>query len=200
MALEHRVDPNRYDRILNDNLRYERAVDPTVHGGWRWIWVWPLIAALFLWWAGWGWGGSGGWWFAHLHSENHVADSGGSRAPLQQADTARDILASRDKVMFIGQRFEANNIPVQKRVNSRVIWIGADNPMLAIMPGTPSDVVKNAAAGKEIDVAGVIKQAPAPDQAKQQWALNDQDMLQLERQGAYIELSQMTTPETGTDH
>ena len=66
--------------------------------------------------------------------------------------------------------------------------------MLAVVNGTPSAAERNAAPGQNVSATGLVKQAPPPDQAKQRWALSDEDMARLEQQGAYIELSQLTIP------
>ena len=199
MAVEHRVNPNSYNRILNHNLGFEGTIDPNAHANWRWMWVWPLIAVLFLWWAGWGWGHSGGWWFGHLHPDYSSVAASNSHPYQPEYVTGSEVLASREKVMFIGQRFQADNVPVQKRVNARALWIGQGNPMLAIVNGTVIANARNTGPWKEVNAVGFIKQAPPPDQAKQQWALSDQDMSQLEKQGAYIELSELSSPQSTVD-
>lgn len=219
MAVADQLNPDRYDRILDDSGN-DRTPASNRGRGSRWLWLWPIAAALVFWWAGWGWGTSGGWWFGHNRGETNSAPAQSSAkktgkrtsAEIKQQEmmtrgdiakektyttaTGADIVASREKVIYIGKRFQATGIPIQRRVNGRVLWIGQGTPMLAVVNGTPTPAERNAAPGKDVNAMGMVKQAPPPDQAKQRWALSDEDMAQLEQQGAYIELSQLTVPQS----
>ena len=217
MAVADQLNPDRYNRILDDSGN-DRTPASNRRRGVRWLWLWPIAAAVVFWWAGWGWGNSGGWWFGHNRGEisGVAAQSNGrtSGSPasaeikqqemISRGDIAKektyttasgaDIVASGEKVIYIGKRFQATGIPIQRRVNGRVLWIGQGTSMLAVVNGTPSAAERNAAPGQNVSATGLVKQAPPPDQAKQRWALSDEDMARLEQQGAYIELSQLTIP------
>lgn len=224
MAVAGQLNPDRYNRILDDSGN-DRTPVSRKHRRLRWLWLWPLAAALVFWWAAWGWGTSGGWLFGHNRSLNGgITSQTGRQIPgtrsnseikqqemVSRGDIARektytnasgaDIVASREKVIYIGKRFQADSIPIQRRVNGRVLWIGQGAPMLAVVNGTPTPAERNATPGRDVNATGIVRQAPSPDQAKQRWALSDEDMVELEKQGAYIELSQMTVPQTnGASH
>ena len=218
MAVADQLNPDRYNRILDDSGN-DRTPASNRRRGLRWLWLWPIAAAVVFWWAGWGWGKSGGWWFGHNRSESsgvvapisaqtsevrpspeikqQEAMSRGDIAKEKAYTTASgaDIVASREKVIYIGKRFQASDIPIQRRVNGRVLWIGQGTPMLAVVKGTPTAMERNAAPGRDVNATGMVRQAPPPDQAKQKWSLSDEDMAELEQQGAYIELSQLTIPQ-----
>jgi len=221
MAVAGQLNPDRYNRILDDRGN-DRSPVSRKHRRLRWLWLWPLAAALVFWWARWGWGTTGGWWFNHNRAANSQIESQPSPytaqpnpvqarqpSPTSRADAAKDklytpasgadIVASREKVIYIGKRFQASDIPIQRRVSPRVLWIGQGTPMLAVVNGAASTAAKNAGPGRDVNAMGVVRQAPPPDQAKQKWALSDEDTVQLEQQGAYIELSQLTVPETAAN-
>lgn len=202
------------------DLGEQEEVERDTRGGWRWLWVWPVVIALVFWWAGWGWGGTGGWWWGRAHSQNTAINApagarttetlanAGAEQPLTGAGAAAGgakismagpgvrILTSpdTDKVIFVGQRFQANNVPVVKKVNARAMWIGQGNPMLAVATGSERQTVKDLTQGKKVDAQGTVRPAPTAAEAKRQWALSDKDASKLESQKAYIELSQVTTP------
>jgi hypothetical protein len=215
MAVADQLNPDRYNRILDDSGD-DRIPASNRRRGLRWLWLWPIAAAVVFWWAGWGWGSSGGWLFGHNRVDGVAAQrsgqNSGTRASAEikqqemvsRGDIAKektyttasgaDIVASREKVIYIGKRFQATGIPIQRRVNGRVLWIGQGTPMLAVVNGTPSAAERNAAPGRDVNATGMVRQAPSPDQAKQRWGLSDEDMAQLEQQGAYVELSHLTIP------
>ena len=198
------------------DLGEQEKVERNARGGWRWWWVWPVIAALVFWWAGWGWGGTGGWWWGRAASQNTGipvpagartaetianagaqqpltsagADAGGAK--ITMAGPGVQILTSPDKVIFVGQRFQADNVPVVKKINARAMWIGQGDPMLAIAVGPERQTVKDLRQGKKVDAAGTVRPAPPADEAKIDWALSDKDASKLEHQKAYIELSELS--------
>ena len=200
------------------NLGEQEKVERIARGGWRWWWVWPVVVALVFWWAGWGWGGTGGWWWGRAHSQNTAikapagarstetfanagaqlpltsagADAGGAK--ITMAGPGVQILTSPDKVIFVGQRFQAYNVPVVKKVNARAMWIGQGNPMLAVATGPERQTVKDLTQGKKVDAEGTVRPAPTAAEAEREWALSDKDASKLENQKAYIELSQVTIP------
>jgi hypothetical protein len=199
-------------------LGEQEEVERDTRGGWRWWWVWPIIFALVFWWAGWGWGGTGGWWWGRVHSQNTAinAPAGarttetlanvGAEQPLTSAGAAAGgakitmagpgvrILTSpdTDKVIYVGQRFQASNVPVVKKVNARAMWIGQGNPMLAIAVGPTRQTVEDLKKGKEVNAEGTVRPAPTAAEAKHEWALSDKDASKLEDQKAYIELSHLS--------
>lgn len=220
MAIPERRNLNE-EPISAKDLSGER-MERASRSGWRWLWVIPVVVAVALWWVGWGWGGTGGWWWGRQHSQNTAipapkgsrttetlanagaeqpltsagADAGGAK--LHMTGPGVQMLTQAHKQEFIGDRFQASDVPVQKKVNAHAMWIGEGNPMLAIVTNTDNRTetdAKDASQGKSVNAAGVIKAAPSATQAKQEWKLSDQDASRLEQQGAYIQVSQLTLPQ-----
>ena len=194
----------------------ETAVDqPVVRSSTRWRWsIWPVVTVLALWWLGWGWGGTGGWLWgpqasnsaapgpAAYQTSETAAETGVKQSPSEPpGQTGRNmngpgaqVLAARNKQAFIGKPVAANDVPVQQRVSSRAVWIGGDQPMLAVVSGTGSSTDQRVEDGKVIDVQGVVQQAPIKVEAKKSWAITDSDASRLEHEGAYIQVSQLSVP------
>ena len=107
------------------------------------------------------------------------------------------VLDARNKQPFIGRYFEANHVPVEQKVNDRAIWIGGNNPMLAVVSSNSksTSTAKRVDSGNMIDAKGSIKKAPPATEAKREWSLSDQDASRLEHEGAYIQVSQLTVPQ-----
>lgn len=183
-----------------------------------------MVVALAFWWAGWGWGGTGGWWFGRTGHQNtsipapagplttETAANAGAKQPLTSAGAAaggpesqvaapgEQVLGSDDKRAFIGKHFEAHDVRVQQKVNDRAMWIGESNGMLAVV--SPRAAANNVAAnqiapGNTVDAQGTVVKAPPGSVAKREWALSAQDTSRLEKEGAYIEVSQLTVPQQG---
>lgn len=200
-----------------DDLGDERRVERVSRGGWRWWWIWPVIIALILWWAGWGWWGTGGWWFGNTAHNTRIPAPAGSRTtetlanagakqPLTNAGAAAggakqqmmtgpdvQVLTATNKKAFIGQPFDADNVPVQQKLNNRAMWIGGDAPILAVVSG--SGVPGTVNQGELVDAKGTVRKAPSKTEAEHAWALSKQDASRLEHEGAYIEVSQLTAPQ-----
>ena len=213
MTVREKDDP----RILRtpDDLGEEEEIERVSRGNWRWWWIWPVIIALGFWWAGWGWGSTGGWWFGRMHSQNTaipapvgsrttetLANAGAKQpptnatlggSPQKMVGPGVPVLAAQDKKAYIGKQFAANEIPVQQKVSSNALWIGENKPMLAVVSGSGHDSAKGVDQGVLVDAIGTVKKAPPKAEAKRQWALSDDDASRLENQGAYIEVSQLTS-------
>lgn len=202
----------------------EQKVERATRGGWRWWWIWPVIIALAVWWAGWGWGGTGGWWWGRTAHQNtaipakpgstttETLANAGAKQPQTSASAAAggpeepvtgpgtQILQAQDKRPYIGRNFEANDVPVQQKVNDRAIWIGAsatanNGTMLAILSPRTNRNANGIARGQMVDAQGTVEKAPPADRARHDWGLSNQDALRLEHEGAYIQVSELTTPQ-----
>ena len=222
MAISDNPNPNRPPTHVDD-LGDQRIVEKSTRGGWRWWWIWPVVVALCIWWAGWGWGGTGGWWFGRTNPAqnsripapagsrttetlanagaqqpvtNAGADAGGARPQEQMVGPGVQILRAQDKKAYVGKEFLANYVPVQQKPSDRTMWIGANQTMLAVLPahtnGNNTDV--NVTPGEIVNAKGTVKKAPSEAQAKREWQLNDQDASRLEKEGAYVQVSQLTVP------
>jgi hypothetical protein len=130
-----------------------------------------------------------GWFF--IGRANHV-----NAPPINGPGLAA--LQAPNKQAFVGQQFQANFVPVQKKISSTIYWVGAKNtaPTLLVIKSSPTG--KNAPAGPEkkngtfieegnlVDITGTVEKAPPQAQAQQQWGLSSSDAAQLEHQGGYI--------------
>jgi len=208
MASPLRPDPNERQRP-NEQLERERIARERMNrrgygaGAFAWWWIfWIIVIALAVWWAGWGWGGSGGWWWG---GRGRTAPFGntykgmgvdGNTAIGAISGPGLSALTATDKQPYIGKQFQLNNVPVQSRVSDHVFWIGADNltPMLVVLTGS-GNALANAHIGQRtlVDVTGITQRAPPQTQAQEQWQLSGNDAAQLERQGAYIQATQVHT-------
>lgn len=104
------------------------------------------------------------------------------------------VLNATDKASFINKPFQANDVPVQGKVNDHVLWIGANNSsrMLTILSGAANNAANaNIGQGNLVNVTGTVEKAPPIAQAKSQWHLNDSQAKLLEQEGAYIQASQV---------
>lgn len=215
MASPQRPDPNElrrsHDDLERERLARARMDRRTVGAGFAWWWVfWIIIIALAIWWAGWGWGGSGGWWWGGrgrtvptygtlnpgTANTGTNANTGAGGAQGVISGPGLSILTATDKQPYIGKPFQVNNVPVQNQVNDHVLWIGANNstPMLVVLAGNGNTAANaHIGSGSMIDVTGTVQKAPPQAQAQQQWQLSGDDAAQLERQGAYIQATQVHT-------
>lgn len=202
---QQRPDPEENHRIYENLERARRERRAGAAAGFAWWWVfWVVIIAIAIWWAGWGWGGSGGWWWggrartAPTYGTTTTAPANGNYAagasPAMATGTGLAVLSATDKQSYVGKQFQVSDVPVQKKVNDHVLWIGAKNatPMLLILSGNG-----NSAANAHIDqgslvtVTGTVQKAPPRSQAKSQWSLSGGGADRLEQQGAYIEATQV---------
>lgn len=140
-----------------------------------------LVAILAFWYIGFGWGDSGGWlWGARVMPETNDGQLNGSGVA---------ILNVADKQEYIGQGFAIQNVAVDRRVSSNVLWIGSWHNSLPMLLILPSDHAPGSRAqpGQLLDVTGKIVRAPSPDQAKRQWNLSGDDLEQLQAEGVFIQ-------------
>ena len=89
---------------------------------------------------------------------------------------------------------------MQKSVNSKVMWIGEDKPMLAVVSEIPDGQANTVSQGNSVNADGLVEQAPSATEAKEAWAISDGDAAKLEKQGAFIEISQLTLSQIGEGH
>lgn len=215
---QQRPDPDEPRRSYDDLERahMERRAVRT-GAGFAWWWVfWVVIIALAIWWAGWGWGGSGGWWWGGRArtaptygttnpapgTNNGTATNGNGAANNGTAGNAvisgpgLSALTATNKQPYIGKPFQVNDVPVQNQVNNHVLWIGASDaaPMLVVLTGNGNTLANsNIGQGTLVDVTGTVRKSPPQTQAKNQWSLSGGDAAKLERQGAYIQATQVHT-------
>jgi hypothetical protein len=141
---------------------------------------------LGIWYVGWGWGNSGGW----LWGDREMPAS--SNGQLSGSGVA--ILTVANKEAYIGQSFQVQNVPVDRRVGNAVLWIGQWHdslPMLLVLASDSGAKTTETQPGDVLDVIGTIVRAPARAVAKQQWGLGDEDLDQLAQEGAYVQATQV---------
>ncbi len=211
MALPERRVSNRPPTHVND-LGDQREVEEVSRSGWRWWWVWPLVVALAVWWAGWGWAGTGGWWWGRAaHSAVIPAQPGAKTAktlanagaqptagntigggPQPMAGDGLQIITAEDKQPLIGQKLAANDLPVRQMVTGHVLWIGEKHPILAVVRGNaPTTGITR---GELVDAIGTVKKAPPASRATRVWKLDSTDASRLEKQGVYLDVSELSLP------
>jgi hypothetical protein len=192
MATPQRVDPGgpRGD-IENPRRTGARSDTPRRRGAFVYWWwgFWIAIFAFAICWGIWGAAGGNGWWFLGSHHVKAPPVNGPGVAALQ----------APSKQAFVGQKFQANFVPVQKKISSTVYWVGPKNtaPTLLVLKNDPNaksgeagPLKKNGTSinpGNLVDITGTMEKAPPQAQAQQQWALNSSDAAQLESQGGYIQ-------------
>jgi hypothetical protein len=210
---QQRPDPNQPRRDYEDLERARMERRSAAGAGFAWWWFfWIVIIGLAIWWAGWGWGGTGGWWWgnrartAPMYGTTNAAPGtnngtaagtagyGANQAAINGPGLSA--LTATNKQPYIGKHFQVNDVPVQNQVNNHVLWIGANNstPMLVVLTGNGNSAANaNIGQGDLVDVTGTVQKAPPQAQAKQEWSLSSGDAAKLERQGAYIQATQVHT-------
>lgn len=152
-------------------------------GGWVGWWIVAIVILVaFFWYAGWGWGGYGGWWSGSRTQRTvSVPVTGSGAAILNSTDSSR--------VSFVGKQFTLRNARVERVVTSTVFWVGNGNskPMLMVVAADGSTTEPSINVGDLVGASGMVEKAPAPQQAKQEWNLDQTGMQQLERQQAYLQ-------------
>jgi hypothetical protein len=212
---QQRPDPGENRRIY-ENLERSRRERGTRAAGFAWWWVfWGLISGLAMWGGGGGGGGSGGWWWggrartgpgsgytAPAGTNNAAPANGNYAGGANQAVTTGAgvaVLNATNKQSYVGKQFQVSDVPVQKKVNDHVLWIGARNatPMLLILSGNGNSAANaHIDKGSLISVTGTVQKAPPRSQAKSQWSLSGGGADRLEQQGAYIEATQVHAART----
>jgi len=183
--------PNLPRTHVND-IGDQNVVERQSRGGWRWWWIWGVIALLIVGWAYWGTGGRG-W----VHGAQHTQSANAIGPSVHVPGPGVQILKAQDKRSFIGKEFTVKDVPVQQKVNDRAIWIGSSNekPMLAVVNADVIGSNRKVDLGTVINATGIVEKAPPEAQAKAEWNLPEQDAQQLEKEGAYVQLSQLAFPE-----
>jgi len=150
-------------------------------GGWHaWWWVWLVfILVMIFWFAGWGWWGHGGWWWGNQRA-----------VVVEVTGPGLAVLNAANRQAYVGRPFQANGVVVRARVNNHAYWIGIRNsaPMLVVTTAAPS-ATSAIARGSRVSVTGTVQKAPPPNQAKQNWGLNQNQTDRVEHQGAYVQAS-----------
>jgi hypothetical protein len=187
MALPQRKDPDNEVR-LREVDRPEHVNDGR-NAGFAWMWVWWVIFILIIfgWFGGWGWGGYGGWW-----------GWGGARTrtaqQLSRPANTNAILDATNRQAFLGQTISLTNTQVLHKVNDTEFWLGPrDEQSLFVVLAGADNSTKNAGVGEgdQVSVTGAVQKAPAAQQAKRQWHLNDDAAKRLESQGVYLSATQV---------
>jgi hypothetical protein len=152
-------------------------------GGWiGWRIVAMVILIAFFWYAGWGWGGYGGWWWGSRTQRTVSVPVTGSGAAILNATDS-------NRVSFVGKLFTLRNARVERVVTPTVFWIGngAQRPMLMVVTTGGGTTEPSINVGDLVGASGIVQKAPPPQQAKQEWNLDQTGMRQLERQQAYLQ-------------
>ncbi|HEU5403011.1 MAG TPA: hypothetical protein VFU86_16760 [Terriglobales bacterium] len=130
--------------------RARKAPEPQIGGldrasyGISWTWWWVVLFVVIIvafWFAGWGFGGYGGWWWGKKTVAIVQPD-------IQLSGSGVAIIDAPDKSVYAGQPFQLNNVPIQKKVNDKAMWIGnlTSGPMLIVFGG--NNGLANAPAGE----------------------------------------------------
>lgn len=179
---------------IGEPRKVDREVGGGVRFGWLWIWIWLAIIAFIVaivWFGGWGWAGHGGWWWGHNETR-----------ALNPADNTLNgsgiaVLNATNKQLFIGQPFHVRNVPVQSIVNDHALWVGVNDAdsILVILSGNNAAANTDIAQGNRVNVVGTIQKAPEAARASQQWDLSQDDVNHLEQQGAYVQATDVQSPQ-----
>ena len=189
-------DPNRrepYDPNDPNQKRYNverREIKDLQRRGWYgrgggWVGWWIVVIIIlvaFFWYAGWGWGGYGGWWSGSRTQRTVSIPVTGSGAAILNATDS-------NRVSFVGKQFTLRNARVERVVTGTVFWVGngTQRPMLMVVAANGATPEPSIHVGDLVGASGMVEKAPAPQQAKQQWNLDQTGMAQLERQQAYLQ-------------
>lgn len=200
-------DPPRNPAPLADDRKVATEVGARVRFGWIWLAV-AIVAILIVWFGGFGWGTYGGWWWGSNHHQPALTQpqsvNNGQPASAEQPAPATaaavlsgsgvQVLASNSRQALVGQAFDIRNVQVQSKTSDGAFWIAANNgaPMLvALNGGAANPINADIAAGVRVNITGTVARAPSAAQAKRLWALGNDDTNRLERQGAYVQASQV---------
>ena len=175
-----------------DDIGDEKTIERQSRGGWRWWWIWAVVALLIVGWAYWGTGGRG-W----VRGNHHSQSANATGPSVHVSGPGVQVLKAQDKRTFIGKEFSAKDVPVQQKVNDRAIWIGSSNqtPILAVVNAGVIGTNQKVDLGTVINATGIVQKAPSESQAKAEWALPDKDAQELEKEGAYVQVSQLAFPQ-----
>lgn len=121
--------------------------------------------------------------------------AGGANGAAAATGTGLAILDSVDKVSFIGQPFNLDNVQVLKKAGAHAFWIGTPSAaaagnatsassILLLLPNNPNVQVRK---GNFIDVDGTVQKAPSAAQARHQWHLSSGSASRLESDKAYVQ-------------
>jgi len=164
----------------------QREIGPGWRFGFWWIWILVFIA---IWWVAFGWGNSGGYVWGHGRA---AATESANDAVLRGPGLAMLNAGTPNKHLYVGQAFDIRNVPVERVASAQAVWIGnAQNstPVLLVMPAGANTT--DFAPGEWLNAAGQIRKAPPAAQAQQQWGLDAADAQALEKQGAFIQGTQV---------
>lgn len=191
--------PDRNDRNPQkfENLEPRQSDGYSATGAWGWWWVWFIIlVCAFIWFAGWGWGSHGGWWWGNRRvAERFGAATGQSYngpvgTPVGNGQPAEaPVLVANNKREFEGRPLQVSEAPVLEKVNNDVFWVGSNSssPLLVVVnPAGNSAPAANVSPGESVNLTGTVEKAPAADQAKKEWGLDNAGAQKLEQEGAYL--------------
>jgi hypothetical protein len=108
------------------------------------------------------------------------------------------VLDAANKQPFVGKHFQADNVPVERKVNDHAMWITANTtaPTLLVINGPESNSSgAQVQPGNAVDATGTVEKAPPSFEAKRKWDLSPEDTARLEKEGVYIQVSQLTVPQ-----
>jgi hypothetical protein len=103
------------------------------------------------------------------------------------------ITAAPNQQLLAGKRVQFTNVKVGSVVGDRTFWVGPNNTQqLFVVLSPPLDegsaedriVVRE---GQTLDLTGVLKVMPNPQQAQKQWDLSDAEAQELNGEALYLE-------------
>lgn len=215
--------------VLNTQRRVEREVGTGGIFSLWWVWI-PVAIAVFWFvgwgfgpWGGW-WFGHGPASTTHSAAvtqpvapapsqTSSAAPPNGNTSPAggivpgssakvygPATGTGLAVLESADKVSFLGQPFNVDDVQVLKKAGNRAFFIGTPTAAAAgnatyassMLLLLPSDYQQGLHAGEYVDVRGTVRKAPSASQAKKMWHLTSGSASQLEINKAYIQGANVT--------
>lgn len=200
MASPQRPDPYRPEPHIEPELKITR---PPRTAGQRIAFAWWLVVLLAaiifgLGWSLWGRSGQGGWWSAG-HAKSAPSANTSPSAPATIQGMGVEILTATDRRPFVGRNFQVTTVPVISKSNDGAVWIGTRTtpPMLLVLNGSPA-AHANIVPGSLLDVSGTVEKAPPAAQAQREWKLSGNDTAQLEKQGVYIQATNVIAIHPGS--
>lgn len=107
------------------------------------------------------------------------------------------ITAAPNQQLLAGKQVQFTNVKVRSLVGDRTFWVGPNNTkQLFVVLAPPLDegsaenriVVRE---GQTLDLTGVLKIMPSPQQAQQQWDLSTAEAQELNSETLYLEAEQI---------
>ncbi|MGB3204873.1 MAG: hypothetical protein WBB28_07800 [Crinalium sp.] len=112
------------------------------------------------------------------------------------------IVTEPQQQSLVNRRVQFTNVKVQNVNGDRTFWVGQSNNQRLLVVLDPA-LDKGRAekrvdinSGQTLDITGVIKQMPTPQQAQQQWGLTAAESQALQNQRIYLQADQVNWKQT----